>query len=148
MATLESGFEDKLREALLDEMEQKAREEWAPKLLEYAHEILDAYGEEHDYDVEHVKQSAETIVERTDNGVRVRVGWEAEESVYFALGTSDHTVEGDPLLVFEFDQSEYPGLSEAFPDGTAFLQEVDVTGLPESRYVRDALARLRREVAR
>ena len=145
---LDSQFEGDLQDALLDELEQKAREEWAPKLLAYAHEILDAYGEEHDYDVQHVKQSARTEVERTSNSVRVRVGWEAEESVYFALGTSDHPIEGDPLLVFEFEAAEYPGLAEMFPDGTAFLQEVEVSGLPESRYVRDALARLRREVAR
>jgi hypothetical protein len=62
------------------------------------------------------------------------------------FGTSDHTVPGDDLLVFEFDADEYPYLAEMFEDGVAYLPEADVTGLPESRAIRDAMNTLRREV--
>ncbi len=72
------------------------------------------------------------------------------------FGTSDHHVDGDPVLSFvwsgpdvpqwvrkEFDQARDP--SGQFRSGwRVFLPDVDVSGLPESRAIRDAFNGLRR----
>ena len=147
---LESAFERKAEKALLDEAEHELigkRGNLVHQTVQQAHEILRDYGQEYDYDVEPIIDSfVLDEVDRSGGSITVRWGWEHEASIYMAYGTSDHTVEGDPLLVFEFDAAEYPGLAEMFPGGTAFLPETEVSGLAESRYARAALDWLRREV--
>ena len=147
---LDSGFEGDLREALLDDVERKLVGERDPlvfQAIQQAHDILRSYGREFDYDVKSIIDSLVPVdVQRDRNSVTVRWGWAHEASVWFEFGTSDHTVDGDPLLVFEFDAAEYPYLAEMFPDGTAFLPSADVAGIKETRFVRDSLNMLRREV--
>ncbi|WP_135806210.1 hypothetical protein [Halorussus marinus] len=149
---LDSSFEDDLREAVLDEAEHELigqSDNLVHQFVQDVHDQLRAYGSQYDYNVEPIIESlGEPQVDRSENSLSIRVGWEHEASVYFEFGTSDHTVEGDPLLVFEFDPAEYPYLAEMFPDGTAFLPQTHPSGLPESRAVRDALNELRREMQR
>lgn len=150
MATLDSSFEDKLREAVLDDVEHELvgkRGNLVHQTVQRAHDILRSYGEEFDYDVESVIDSfVIEDVERSRNSIRVRWGWEHEAAMFFEFGTSDHTVDGNPVLVFEFDAEKYPYLAEMFPDGTAFLPKADVAGITETRFARDALNELRREL--
>ncbi|QLG47896.1 hypothetical protein [Natrinema halophilum] len=112
-----------------------------------SHGTLRSYASRTDYDAEPIIDSfAGVDVDRTDTGITVTWEWDHPAAVYFNAGTSDHTIEGDPVLAFVFDESEYPGLAEMFPGGTAFLPEVDVSGLPESRFVQAGLEWLRQEV--
>ena len=115
--------------------------------IQQAHDQLESYGREYDYEVASIIDSFEGVeAERSDARITASWSWSHEAASYMEFGTSDHAVDGDPLLVFEFDAAEYPYLDEMFPDGTAFLQSVDVSGLPEARWVRDSLNWLRREV--
>lgn len=116
--------------------------------MRVSHGVLRSYGSRSDYDVEPIIDSfAGVDVSRSDSELRVTWKWDHEAAVYMNQGTTDHTVEGNPLLVFRFNRGEYPGLAELFPDGVAFLPEVEVSGLPESRFVQAGLNWLRQEVS-
>ncbi|WP_265109179.1 hypothetical protein [Halosolutus halophilus] len=152
---LTSSFEDNLREALLDDVEQRARSEIAPEVQAHAHEILESYGTRHDYDVSTLIEAGETWVERTDRDVRVRWGW-PEPAIYFDRGTADHQIEATNAEVLSFvweDRHDPPAwVREEFDrEGNGyrvFLPEVNVEGLPESRFIRDALHFVRRWLER
>lgn len=148
---LERGFEDDLREAVMDDVERKLvgeQENAIHQFVETVHENLRSYGQRHGYNVESTIESLGQVeTERTENSIEVTVGWESEQMARWEFGTSDHTVDGDPLLVFEFDASEYPYLDEMFPGGTAFLPETNPSGIPEARAIRDAMNTLRRRLA-
>ncbi|GAB6863211.1 hypothetical protein ACFR97_10255 [Haloplanus litoreus] len=160
MATLESSFEAKLRKAMLDEAEHALVGRQANLVFEFVelvHTRLRAYGERHGYDVESTIDSlGEPQVERRRDRLVVAIGWESEQMARWEFGTSDHHVDGDPVLSFvwsgpdvpqwvrkEFDQARDP--SGQFRSGwRVFLPDVDVSGLPESRAIRDAFNGLRR----
>nr|WP_244995677.1 hypothetical protein [Halomicroarcula pellucida] len=139
------------RQALLDDIEHKLvgeRNNLVFRSVRQAHEQLESYASTNDYHVDPLIESfAGVDVARDRTSIHAEWSWSHEAMPFWEFGTSDHTVDGDPLLVFEFDKSEYPGLAEMFPGGTAFLPQTEPTGLPESRAVRDSLNWLRREVS-
>lgn len=145
MTTL-ANFEDNAREAMLDAAEEHAREEIAPAVRDHAHEILEAYGRENDYDVTSIIEAAETRVERRQGRVVARWGW-PEPAIYFERGTVDHVVKARnaPVLSFVWERRHDPPQwvrdeYEREGDGwRVFLPEVEVDGLPESRFIRDTL---------
>jgi hypothetical protein len=149
---LDSSFEGDLQEAILDQAAHELigkQDNLVHEFIQDVHERLREYGARHDYDVDPIIESlGEPQLDRSGNSLTIRVGWGHEAAVYFEFGTSDHTVDGDPVLVFEFDKQEYPYLAEMFPDGTAFLPDTNPSGLPESRAIRDALNNLRRTIQR
>lgn len=117
--------------------------------VEEAHDQLASYASaQGGYEYGSVEESFQGVdVDRGSRSLTVSWSWSHPAAQIWEFGCPPFTVEGDPLLVFAFDQGEYPGLAEAFPGGTAFLTEVDHPGFPESRWVRDSLHWLRREVA-
>jgi hypothetical protein len=155
MTTLNSGFEDDLREALLDDVERELvgkQDNLVFQFVDRAHEVLEEYGQRHDYDVEPVIESlGQPEVDRGEGYITVRIGWSHEAAPYFQMGTSDHEIQGNPVLSFIWEspptwvRHEFDREGDGF---RVFLPEVDVSGLPESRFVRSALDWLRREVAR
>lgn len=160
MVSLESGFERSLKEALLDDVERQltgTRGNLIFETIQRSHEILEQYGQEHDYDVQGVIESLQQPeVVRSGSTVSVRWGWDHPAAPFFQLGTSDHTIQGNPVLSFvwedppqwvrkEFEQAR--GGGGQFESGwRVFFAEVDVQGLPASRFVREALRWLRREL--
>jgi len=156
MTTLESRFEDKLQTAVLEDAEQTMVGERASLVYEFVelvHTNLRAYAQRHGYDVESTIDSlGQPEVDRSDGALTIRVGWKSEQMARWEFGTSDHTVEGDPLSFVwydppqwireEFDQARTGG--GQFASGwRVFLQETEPSGLPESRAIRDALNGLR-----
>ncbi|KZX49296.1 hypothetical protein [Haloarcula sp. K1] len=146
-----SAPSDEARQALLDNVEQTmvgARDNLVFQSVQRVHGRLERYaGRVGDYKVESLIESfAGVDYQRDRTSIHVEWSWAHEAFRFMEFGTSDHTVEGDPLLVFEFDAGEYPYLEDMFGDGPAFLPEVEVSGLPEARAVRDSLNWLRREV--
>ena len=136
-------FEADAREALLDELEDYAREEIAPQVQAHAHGILRQYGQRHDYDVKPIIEAGETEVTRRDDRVVVRFGW-PEPAVYFERGTVEHVVEAKNADVLSFIWEDPPEWvrDEFEPEGDGyrvFLPKVEVAGLPESRFIRDTL---------
>ena len=51
MTTLDGGFEAAAREGMIDNVEQRCRDEVAPELAADIKDRLEAYGQRHDYDV-------------------------------------------------------------------------------------------------
>jgi hypothetical protein len=157
---LEAGFEQKLEEAMMDEVEQQLVGEEANLIYEFVelvHARLRSYGERHGYDVESTIDSlGQPQVDRSGGQITVTIGWESPQMGRWEFGTSDHTIRGDPLSFVwhdppqwireEFDQAR--GGGGRFASGyRVFLQEVDVSGLEESRAVRDGMNALRRVIA-
>jgi len=137
------SFETDARDALLDEFEAYAREEIAPAVQQHAHDILEAYGRRHDYDVESIIAAGETAVDRRGDRVVVRWGW-PEPAIFFERGTVDHVVEARNADVLSFIWEDPPQwVREEYEregDGwRVFLPKVEVSGLPESRFIRDTL---------
>lgn len=143
MVTLSNDFESNLRAALVADIEAKTVDEpgnLAFQVLDAIGENLREYAAEHDYDADAAIESiAVTSVDRRANGISVTIESDHPLVLFAQTGTSDHTIQGNPILAFEFDAGEYPGLAEQFPEGTAFLHEVEVSGLPEGRVITDAL---------
>lgn len=151
--TLEDGFEDKLQSAVLDEVEHQLVGQEAPLLFEAisrAHGVLLTYGVENDYRVEPIIDSMEWDVDRDETSVSVTMGWTHPAAPYFEFGTSDHTIDGDPVLSFVWEDPPAWVKQHFDAEGEGwrvFFGSVEVSGIPESRFVRDALNWLRREIA-
>ena len=141
---------DEARQALLDGIERSlvgAQGNLVFQAIQQAHGTLSSYGASNDYDTESIVESfAGVDTERDRTSIHVSWAWDHEAAGFYEFGTPDHTVNGEPVLVFEFSASKYPYLDEMFPDGTAFLPQTNPSGLPESRFVRSSLDWLRREV--
>jgi len=154
--SLEASFEDDLREAVLDDVEHQLvgqRDNLIAQAISFVHGRLDRYAREFDYNVEPIKQSLEPVeVQRSDGSITVRFGWSHEAMPYLEFGTSEHTIEGDPILSFVWEERHDPPdwVREEFDaegDGyRVFLPEVEVAGVKETRAVRDALNMLRRQL--
>jgi len=142
---------DEARQALLDNVESTmvgAQDNLVFQSVQKAHGRLERYGRRAgDYNTDPLIESFEGVsASRDRTSIHAEWSWSHPGWIHMEFGTSDHTVDGEPLLVFEFDAQKYPYLDEMFPDGTAFLPSTDVSGLPESRAVRSSLNWLRREV--
>lgn len=152
---LDSDFERQLQEALLDDIQERMLADDGPVwgAVERSHEILREYGQANDYDVGPIIEAlSEPAITRKGDRVVAYWGWFHPAAPHFEWGTSDHTVDGDPVLTFIWEDAP-PDIHEMFPDTQrvdgdprVFFGEVEVAGLPESRFVRDALDWLRREV--
>lgn len=138
---LDSGFEDSLREATLDEAEDKARNEIGPRLKRVAQENWQTYANRHDYDIEHIWNDATLEVDRDDDSVSIRIEWPGLTAL-FEWGVDPHTIEGNPILSFTW-QGPPEGTRPAGAPKHIVADEVNwgsVTGgIPESRAIRDAM---------
>jgi len=119
------------------------------------HGRLDRFARKFDYQIESVKASLQPVeVERSGGTLTIRFGWEHEAFPYLEFGTSEHTIDGDPILSFVWEERHDPPAwvreeFEAEGDGyRVFLPEVEVAGVKETRAIRDALNWLRRELQR
>ena len=150
---LDSSFEADLQEAMLDDVEQTLVGEQANLIYEFVelvHTRLRAYGDRHGYDVESTIDSfGQPEVSRSGGVLTIRVGWESEQMARWEFGVSPHTIDGNPILSFvwedppqwvreEFDQAR--SSSGEFRSGwRVFFPEVEHPGIPESRAIRDSL---------
>ncbi|MFD1512460.1 hypothetical protein [Halomarina rubra] len=151
---LSRGFEADLEQVLLDEVWEAVDgpDGLAQQIVDRSHEVLRAYGTRHDYDVESVIDSmVGPTVDRHAYVIVARYGWEHPAAPHFAFGSSNHTVDGNPILSFIWEDPPDWIAQEFEQEGDGyrvFLPEVEVSGLPESRFIREGLQWLRREVGR
>lgn len=113
--------------------------------------------DESGYDLDFLKEArVGPVVEGSGEDAVVRFAFDDPRAGFFEFGTSPHTVEGDPLSFVwedppqwvreEFDQAR--GAGGRFQSGwRVFFQSVDVDGIDEVRYMREALRVLAREAA-
>lgn len=147
MTTLASGFEDDLREAILDDVEQRARDYLAPAVVNAAEGYFRGYASRHGYDVEHIWEDASWSVSRDARSVEIRVEWPGLTAL-FEWGVSPHTIEGSPLA-FEW---KGPPAGTRPPGAPAYIVADEVNwgsvtgGIPEARAIRRAIDHYRREI--
>lgn len=146
---LETAFEGKAQNALLDDVEFKLggrRGNLGHEFVQAAHDNLREYGQEYDYDVEPIIESLGTPeLTRGADHVTLTVQWDHVFATFAQTGTTAHTIRGNPILSFVWEKRHDPPdwVKEQFEregDGwRVFLSEVTVDGVPEGRWITDAL---------
>jgi hypothetical protein len=150
------GFEDGLREQLLDQAERRLigeQDNLVFQAIQKSHSVLDTAADRRDYDIENVKASLSgPTVSRDRNSVTVVYGWDHVAAPYFEFGTSPHTIEGNPILSFVWEDAP-EGIRERFShtervdgDPRVFLPEVEHPGTPALRFIRAGLQHVRSEL--
>jgi hypothetical protein len=148
--TLDSDFEADLREATLDSVESA---DIGDRLRERIRTLLNEYQDRHDYNLDAVIDA--TRIETDRSGDRVTyTAHLPHPSLLFEVGTPDHeiTPTNADVLSFVWERRHDPPqwVREQYEqegDGwRVFLPRVEVSGLPEGRFVRGALDELRREL--
>jgi len=139
---LDSSFEADLREAVFDDIESRLVETGrAERIVRRA--TRDAL-ESADYDAEGILTALEgPAVRREDD--RVTVTWTIDHpgALPLEVGSSDHVVEGDPVLAIPVENLSEEHAADIEGD-TAFYARVEVSGVDATRHTRRALAELRR----
>ena len=151
---LEGDFEAQLQASVLADAEQRFREELVPAAVERSNEILRDYGQRLDYNVAPVIEAqTEPAFTRESGRITAFWGWFHPAAPHFEFGVSPHTISGNPILSFVWETPPQWVREEFEREGDGwrvFFHEVnwgsDTGGIPESRFVRDALAWLRREL--
>jgi len=141
------AFTEAAREEAYRELVGK-RDNLVFQAIQESHDRLRKVGESEDYDVEPIIESLE-LVEVDESGGEIRWGWSHPAAEFFEFGTSPHTIEGDPILSFVWEDppADIAAQFEAEGDGVrVFFSSVDVSGIVETRFVRagvEFLARAR-----
>jgi hypothetical protein len=138
MVELDRGFESKLRAALLKDIERRLVGEEGSLVFEAIEESREQLRDSQYDGVGSIIESlAEPEVERAHDGFRVTWRWTHEAAQYFETGTSDHTIDGDPVLSFIWEDPPQWARDEFEVEGDgvrAFLDHVEVEGLDAVRY--------------
>jgi hypothetical protein len=150
--TLDGSFEGDLAEAVGESIEREA-DDIADDLRDAIQSYLQDYGQRHDYDVRALVAAVETEVVREGETVRI-VARLPDPALLFERGTVAHTVEAQSADVLSFiwtrEHDPPQWVREEFDreaDGwRVFLPSVRVEGLPEGRFIRDALHQIRRQL--
>jgi hypothetical protein len=142
---LDGGFEDSLREAMLAEVEAYLADRAEQIVREATRDALVEAG----YDADSILGELKGPEVSADSD-SVRVAWtvDHEAAGFLEFGTSDHTIEGDPLV---FDWPDAPPEVQAMFESTfptVFFTEVEVSGVAETRHTRRALQALARDLQR
>ena len=152
--TASASFTVEGPEPVLDDAERKLVGESRPlvyQAMRVSHGTLRSYAGRTDYDVEPIAESFQTPeVSRSDTELTVTWRWDHPAAVFMTNGTSDHTIHGDPILSFIWEDPP-ASAREQWPeegDGVrVFVEQVSVSGLPQSRFVQAGLEWLRQEVS-
>jgi hypothetical protein len=146
MSGLDSDFEDQVRDATLDAALRQARETWVPAMVEQSHQRLRQYGGANDYDVEPIIASLNAPrVTREGGRIVARRGWSHEAAPFFDAGVSPHTIEGDPILSFVWEDAPagvremFSGTERVNGDPRVFFESVRSPGIPASHFIRRAV---------
>lgn len=132
---MEAGFEDKLRRAMAEEIQDSVVDEPGNLAFDLRQQIAEnfrRYASRYGYDLEEVIAGLRvTDVERRRDGVRLTIQGDHPIGL-FEYGADPHRIEGDPLHWVDEATGE-----------DVFATHVDHPGLPEARAFRDALQWLR-----
>lgn len=120
---------------------------------------LERWADQEDWDMETLRQAWDVVVDERGGTIAIRLENTHRAAEYIEFGTSSHTINGQPVLSFVWeDRFDPPGwVAEEFERDTSdagrrgyrvFFASVDVAGIPETRFLREALDFLRREMER
>jgi hypothetical protein len=150
---LDRDFEDAVREAMAAEIATRLRESdrAAQIVREATRDALVEAGYE-DAAESFLGALVGPVVDSNPPGsTLVRVAWaiDHEAAQYLEHGTSDHVIEGDPVLAFEWPDA--PAEVQAMFEDTfplVFFQSVEVSGVQATHHTERAVRALRRELER
>jgi len=151
--TLDSDFEDQLREAVLDEAEHELigkHDNLVHQAIQASRAALDRFADQ--YNVAPIFESLEgPEVQRTDDSITVRWRFSHPAAGYFEFGTPDnYEIDGDPILSFVWEDPPEWVKDEFEREGDGwrvFLPDVDSgDGIEETRFTRRGLRELRRQL--
>ena len=135
---------DAARQSLLDGVEETmvgARGNLVYQSVQEAHNAIDSYAGQQGYDLEFFSETfAGVNYQRDRTSIHVEWSWEGDLPMFYEFGVSPHTIEGDPLLHFYWEEIDQWIQTDSVEWGS------ETGGIPESRAVRDSLNWLRREV--
>lgn len=124
--------------------------------VQRANENLEGFSGENEWEIENIKQSVNVETNETKTGFAIRIYYEHEAADFFEFGTSEHTISGDPLSFVWEERHNPPGwVSDEFDSATSergrpgyrvYFREVEVAGIPETRFLRDALRFFERQM--
>lgn len=146
MTDLENGFEDKLKQAMLDEADSQMPQ-WVDRLTAITEMNWRRYASRKGYSIEHIWEDVETSTRRTPNGVEATIRWPF--SALFEFGVSPHVIEGNPYLSFTWESPPEGTRPQGAPKHiiTQSVNWGSVTGgIDESRAIRDGLLQWRGEL--
>lgn len=103
-----------------------------------------------EWDVQSVIESVDVRTDERGGTIAVRITYDHPAADHFEFGTSHHTINGDPVLSFVWEERHDPPqwVRENFdaetsdggrPGYRVFFGSVDVQGIPETRFLRSAL---------
>lgn len=150
MTTLESGFERKLEAAVLESVEREA-DAIGEAFKADVEERFRAYADRNDYDVDHIWEDADLVVERSPSEVRIRVEW-PELTALFEFGVSPHVIRGRPKLAFVWKGAP-SDVKRQYGDPPFMVTDAvnwgSVTGgIPAARAIRDGLQAMQARLQR
>jgi len=141
-------FEDKLRDAMLDEAEAEV-EAARDQLVADAEAGFRSYASRNGYDINHIWREVVTdAVDRRRNAVSARVEWPSLTAL-FEYGVDPHTITGNPLLAFNWPS---PPQGTRPPGAPSYVVAESVNwgsvtgGIDASRAIRNALDGVRADL--
>lgn len=143
MARLESAFERKARDALIESAADGLFDDpdnLAFRFAEMVNDNFAAYASANGYDIDHIWEEFDvTEAEVTATGAHVRIEWPGLTAL-FEYGVPPHTIRGNPMLHFFWESEGRWVMTEEVNWGSK------TGGIPEARAIRDALEQLPNEV--
>jgi hypothetical protein len=146
---LDRDFEAKAREAMLDDVEATLVGEADPLVfdaIQQSHEALRDFSDQYPGVESVIESLGQPEVERDGDSVTVRWGWDHPAAPFFEFGTSEHTIDGDPVLSFVWEDPPQWVREEFGREGDGwrvFFGSVEVSGIDETRFTRIGLRWLR-----
>ncbi|AFH22022.1 hypothetical protein OSG_eHP14_00210 [environmental Halophage eHP-14] len=155
--TVADRLPDEAQQALLADLRDELVDQQGNLVfasVRVSHGTLRSYGQRNDYDVEPVTETVEIVtVAESSRSLTIRWEWDHEAAGFFQFGVSPHTIDGDPILSFIWEDAPQ-GVKEMFAntervdgDPRVFFQSVNHPGIPASRFVQAGINWLRQEVS-
>lgn len=145
MARLETGFEQKATDAFQQAAVDGLYGERGNVVFEFiqtVNENFQRYARANGYDIDHIWQDVEvTDAQPTATGARARIEWPGLTGL-FEYGVSPHTIDGNPLLHFYWEEADQWVQTESVDWGS------ETGGIPEARAIRNGLRSLRASLQR
>lgn len=144
MAELEQAFEAKAREAFAEEIHDAVIDDPGNLAFEFRQMVVENfrdYARRNDYDLDGVIDDVRVLdAERRADGVSVTIGTDDGLIGLFEFGVAPHTIEGNPLLHFYWEEADTWIQTESVEWGS------ETGGIPEARAFRDAMHKWRAQV--
>jgi len=125
--------------------------------IQDANDRLGNFASANEWEVEQVQKAWDVEVDERGGSIAIRIENTHAAAEFFEFGTSAHTINGNPVLSFVWEERHDPPdwVKENFEEETSdrgrhgyrvFFASVDVAGIEETRFFRHALDQLERQM--